>query len=121
MVHAVHPVEVVLTDRVNSITGSVVDDHGRPAPAAHVIVFAADRDRWYPASRYLRETRTSGAGIGLLAGLPGGTYYAAAVPRLPDDGADAWQDPVFLESLVPRAASFSIGEGQTQTLTLKLP
>ena len=114
-------VEVVLTDRINTVTGTVVDDHGRPAPTAKVVVFSPDRDRWYPASRFLRVASTSDAGVALFAGLPAGSYYAAAVAALPADGDDAWQDPAFLESLVPRAESFALGEGQKQTLSLKLP
>ncbi len=47
-------VEVVLTDRINTVSGTIVDDHGRAAPAAKVVVFSPDRDRWYPTSRYLR-------------------------------------------------------------------
>ena len=57
----------------------------------------------------------------VFAGLPAGSYYAAAVAALPADGDDAWQDPAYLESLVARATAFALGEGQSQALTLKLP
>jgi protocatechuate 3,4-dioxygenase beta subunit len=114
-------VEIVLSDRVNEISGAVVDDRGRPAPGSHAVVFATDRDRWYPASRFIRQTAAGADGAIALAGLPAGSYYAAAVARLPADGDDAWQDPAFLESLVPRARDFAIGEGQKQVLNLKLP
>ena len=114
-------VEVVLTDRVSAISGTIVDDHAQPAPGAHVIVFPIDRDRWYPASRYLRTAIAGEDGAIGISGVAAASYYAAAVAQLPADGNDAWQDPAFLESLLPRAASFALGEGQTQRLSLRLP
>ena len=113
-------VEIVLTDRVNEISGAVVDDHGRPAPGSHVVVFATDRDRWYPASRFVRQTAAGTDGAMTLASLPPGSYYAAAVAALPADGDDAWQDPAYLESLVSRARAFALGEGQKQVLSLRI-
>ena len=113
-------VEVVLTDRINTVSGTIVDDHGRPAPAARVVVFSPDRDRWYPASRFLRLAAAGTDGVIALAGLPAGSYYAAAVATLPADGDDAWQEPAYLESLVGRAVTFALGEGQKQVLTLKV-
>jgi len=113
-------VEVVLTDRITQVSGSIVDDHTKPAPGALLIVFPTDRDRWYPASRFLRRTIVNFDGTFRLAGLPAGSYYAAAVAKLPPDGDEAWLEPAYLESLVPRATDFSLGEGQKQSLTLKL-
>jgi len=114
-------VEVVLTDRINELSGSIVDDRARPAPLAHLVVFSTDRERWYPASRFLRQTMAGNLGIVTLTGLPPGSYYAAAAAQLPADGADAWQDPAYLESLIPRASAIAFGEGQKQILNLKLP
>jgi hypothetical protein len=113
-------VEVVLTDRINTVSGTIVDDHGRAAPAAKVVVFSPDRDRWYPTSRYLRAASAGADGAISLSGLPTGNYYAAAVPALPSDGDDAWQDPAFLDSLLAHAITFTLGEGQQQVLNLKL-
>jgi hypothetical protein len=114
-------VEVVLTDRVSAISGKIVDDHAQPAAGAHVIVFPIDRDRWYPSSRYLRTAIAGSDGAITITGVAPGSYYTAAVAQLPPDGNDAWQDPAFLESLVPHATAFTLGEGQSQPLTLKLP
>ena len=114
-------VEVVLTDRINEISGSIVDDHAKPAPKSHVIVFSSDRDRWYPASRFLRHASAGADGTVVLAGLPSGSFYAVAVAQLPADGDDAWQDPVYLESLILRATSIALGDGQKQILNLKVP
>jgi hypothetical protein len=55
-----------------------------------------------------------------LRGLPFGSYYAAALARLPPEGADAWQDPAYLESLVARGGSVTIGEGHKVSLNLRV-
>jgi len=54
------------------------------------------------------------------AGLPSGSYYAAAVEEAPNDGDDAWQDPGYLRTLVTRALSVTLGDGQTVPLALRL-
>ena len=94
-------VEVVLTDRINDVSGTIVDDHAPPAPAHASIVFS-DRSR----------SLVSGIAISAHGGrrdpmarsrwraCRAGSYYAAAVAKLPPDGDDAWQDPAYLESLV---------------------
>ena len=110
-----------LTDRINDVSGTIVDDHARPAAGARAIVFPMDRERWYPGSRFLRVAAAAADGAMAFAGLPAGSYYAAAVATLPADGDDAWQEPAYLESLVGRAATFTLGEGQKQVLNLKLP
>lgn len=56
-------VEVVLTDRVTELSGRIEDDGGRPAVDAHVIVFSTDRERWYPASRFLGEVTVAHDGV----------------------------------------------------------
>jgi len=114
-------VEVVLTDQISEVTGPIVDGQGRPAPNAHVVIFATDRDRWYAASRFLRLAEAGADGAVAIKGLPPGSYYATAIARLPVDGDDAWQDPAYLETLVGRAAAFALGIGQKQGLSLKLP
>jgi Carboxypeptidase regulatory-like domain len=113
-------VEVTLTDRINELTGAIVDEHGRPAPASHVIVFSSDRERWYSTSRFVRQAVARTDGTITISGLPPGSYYAAAIAKLPADGEEAWQDATYLESLVVHATAFTLGEGQQHVLNLKL-
>jgi len=113
-------VEVVLTDRVNEVTGRIADEDMKPVPGSFALVFAADRDRWYPASRFLRNALAGSDGTFSLAGLPFGSYYAVAVHNMPSDGDEAWQDPQFLTSLIPRASSVTLGEAQKEPLNLRL-
>jgi hypothetical protein len=113
-------VEVVLTDRVTDLSGRIVDDDGRAAVDAHVIVFSTDRGLWYPASRFMHEVARAQDGRYRLIGVPSGSYYAAAVTRLPVEGEEAWQDPAFLDTLAFHATTVTLGEGQRQVLNLKL-
>jgi protocatechuate 3,4-dioxygenase beta subunit len=114
-------VEVVLSDRITDLSGRIVDEDGRAAVNAHVIVFSTDRGRWYPASRFMHEVTSAQDGRYRLIGVPSGSYYAAAVTRLPVEDAEAWQDPAFLNTLAFRATTVTLGEGQRQALNLKLP
>jgi protocatechuate 3,4-dioxygenase beta subunit len=114
-------VEVVLTDRINELSGTIADDSARPAPGSSLIVFSTDHDRWYPASRFLRKAVAGAEGAARIAGLPPGSYYAAAVAQLPVDGEDGWQDPAFLATLLARASTVTFGDGQKRLLDLRLP
>jgi carboxypeptidase family protein len=113
-------VEVVLTDRINTISGTVADGGGQLSRGSSVIIFCADRGRWYPGSRFQRIVGAGAGGAFTIAGLPYGSYYAAAVETPPGDGDDAWQDPEYLRSLVTRAVSVTLGDGQTVSLNLRL-
>ena len=113
-------VEVVLTDVVSELGGTVGNDVGDPLPGSFVVVFATDRSRWYAASRFLRTAMAGAGGAFSIAGLPFGTYDAAAVMRLPAEGDDAWQDSEFLNELLRRASTITIRDGEKQTLNLRV-
>ena len=112
-------VEVELTDRVSEVLGTT-EDRSRPVANVHVVVFPVDRSLWYPRSRFLQKAPTDPAGAFSFAGLPPGSYYAAAVATLPDDGDEAWQDLAFLDSLMPSASTVLVGEGQRVTVNPRL-
>jgi len=112
---------VVLTDHLSELVGTTVDDNARPIPGAHVVVFPANRDRWYPGSRFLRTASADADGVFTVSGLPFGIYYAAALGRLPAEGADAWQDPAYLESLVARGRTITVGgDGDKVAVNLRI-
>ena len=112
-------VEVVLSDRINDVSGAIVDDRARPVPGSHVVVFAADRDLWYPASRFVRLAAAGTDGAIALAGLPPGSYYAAAVATLPADGGRRLAG-AGVSGVAGAARAFALGEAQKQVLNLKL-
>ena len=113
-------VEVVVTDRVTELSGAIVDDSARPVRGATVIVFSIDRQQWYPASRYLRRSPAGQGGAFRVTGLPPGSYFVSAVAAVPRATEDAWQDPQFLESLVPGASTIGVAGSQRAVLTLPL-
>jgi hypothetical protein len=111
-------VEVVLTDRVTELIGSVRDERARPMGAATIVVFSMDSTHWYSRSRYVRRERTGADGNFAVSGLPAGQYYAVPVRNVPADGDEAWQDPAFLESLIPGATIVVIGDRGSANLRL---
>jgi hypothetical protein len=112
-------VEVVLTDRPSELTGTVTDDHGKPAAAALVIVCSTDRDQWYPDSRFERAVRSGASGQFRLTGLPFGTYYVVAMRTAPDGGDEAWQDPEVLAGLILRASTLTIAGSEKRSVRLR--
>jgi hypothetical protein len=114
-------VEVVMTNRGATLTGSVADARGQPVAACTVVVFATDRDRWQRASRFIKASRCEADGAFEVRGLPGAEYFAAAVDRL--DGSEAsgeWEDPAILESLAAHAVRLALSEGQATPAALRL-
>ena len=113
-------VEIAMTTIVQTISGTVSSD-GAPVPNAPIVIFAADRDRWVlPFTRYVARASTGKDGTFKILFLPPGSYYAvASVPNQtpPPD----WNDPDVLEAATRTATRFSIGEGGTASLDLKLP
>ena len=107
-------VEIVLTDRVSELTGTVIGSGDRPASGWAVIAFATDRARWYDRSRFVRRAVSGPKGEFAIEGLPFGTYYVAAVAP-----ADAWRDPAVLDGLAVRAATVLVREGQRQTVQVR--
>jgi hypothetical protein len=57
----------------------------------------------------------------MIEGLPFGAYYITAPGRLPDDGVEAWRDPVLLESIISRTSPLTVRDGEKTTVTLQLP
>jgi hypothetical protein len=112
-------VDVVITDRVTELSGTVVDDSARPVGGTMVIVFSTDRRQWYPASRYLHHSTAIQDGVFTVTGIAPGSYFASAVTAIPAGAEDAWQDPEFLESLIPGASTIDVGR-ERAALTLRL-
>jgi hypothetical protein len=114
---SVTDLEVVLSRRVTAINGQVTA-RGRPA-AASVLFFAADRQAWYPQSRFFARITSGTDGRFRADGLPPGEYLAVALDTVPGvrDG-DQWQDPDYLETLVARSRRITLSEGGSLSLTL---
>ena len=109
--------QVVITDRLTEVNGSLSDTRNRPITDATVVIFPSDEDKWYYQSRFIRAARPDQDGRFSIRGLPPSTdYLAIAVQGLEDGRAG---DPEFLATIRDQAASFSLAEGETRALDLR--
>jgi hypothetical protein len=112
----VDSLEITLTSNVATIAGTVTDN-GAPATGYGVVVFAEDNTKWAFPSRFLAVGAANQTGGFRVTGLPAGAYRVVALPA--SEIADA-QDPEQLAKLTVFATSVLVGEGETQTVALKL-
>jgi protocatechuate 3,4-dioxygenase beta subunit len=112
----IRDLEIELTTKVQQLSGMVTDARGAVPPNFSVVLFASDAEKWRPPTRHVMVARPNAEGRYTMR-LPAGDYYAAAVDYV-EPGQ--WTDPEFLESLRGRATRFTIGEGETRTLDLRL-
>ena len=110
-------VEVELTNKLTSVSGTVSTSGGDAAKNYTVVFFPQDTKRWTPGSRYLRSARPDQDGRFKISGLPPGDYNVVAVDRL-EPGQNT--DPEYLERISSRASRFTLMDGETKTLDLKL-
>ena len=83
----IEDLEVVLTQKVTELTGTIAADTGAVPEDAWVVLFTADETLWREASRFVRGVLV--AAVGLEPGQ--------------------WMDPDFLRSVRDRALRLSIG------------
>jgi Carboxypeptidase regulatory-like domain/DIM protein len=115
---AVTGVEITLTSRLSTLSGTVTGSGSEPVKDYTLVIFSDDPQRWtLPNSRYIAGRRPDQNGRFEVKSLPPGSYYAAAVDYLPDG---EWNDPEVLERLKASAKKFSIDEGESKTLELKI-
>jgi hypothetical protein len=109
---------MTVTQKVGSVSGSVQDADGKPSPSGVVIVFAEDGDLWGTGSRFVQATRPGSDGRFTVKGLPGGSYRAF-VRAFIEDGQ--WEDREFLEQARAETVAFTLADGGSHAVTLKLP
>ena len=110
--------EIELTNQQSQITGSVTNSRGQPVKDYSVVVFARDREKWtLPQTRYIRPGQPDQEGRFKVTGLPAGEYYAIALDYV-DFGE--MNDPEFLDRIKDRATVFTLDDGGTKVLDLKI-
>jgi hypothetical protein len=114
-------VEVVVSNRAAEVSGTVSDARNQPVGDYTVVVVATDRGRWHPQSRFMSFTRPGPDGGFVVRGLPPAEYFVMAVDRMQgNEGSGEWQDPMFLDSMAPRATRVTVSEGQKLSVSVKL-
>jgi hypothetical protein len=109
--------QIVLTNRIGTITGGVTTADGKPTRDATVVIFAEDSALWGPASRFVRSTRPTADGTFSITGLPGGTYLAV-VREFVTDGE--WESKEFLEAARADGVRVTLSRGGSESVALKL-
>ena len=110
-------VEVELTNRPTEVSGLVTNPKGEALKDYSVIVFPQDREKWTPNSRYLKSSRPDQDGRFKVSAIPPGEYYVIALDYV--DSND-WNDPQFLDSIRAKASRFSLSEGETKSIDLRI-
>lgn len=113
-------VVITFTDRWTGVRGTVQSLKGAAGGDAIVLVFPTDTESWSSYGlnpRRTRSVRPSAAGDYDLHSLPAGDYYIVAVP---DERASDWQDPEFLQALVPLATRLTIRDGDQKVIGLRM-
>jgi hypothetical protein len=110
--------EIEMTNHVAALSGTVTNARGEAVKDYAVVIFPQDRDRWgVTGVRYVKSGRPDQEGRFKIDAVPPGDYAAVALDYI-EPGESS--DPEFLERVRMRATPFSIGEGETKTLDLKL-
>ena len=109
-------VQVILTSKVTRISGTASDDKGAISDFA-VVIFASDPTKWIDRSRFVVMARPNQQGRFGISGLPPEDYLAIALPSV---AAGELADPEFLQQLRINATAFTLTEGESKTLDLKL-
>jgi protocatechuate 3,4-dioxygenase beta subunit len=114
----VEGLEVVLTAKATNVVGSVTGADGAPVKDYTIVIFADNEDLWrLPSTRWITGRRPDQDGRFKVEGLPPGAYHAVAVEYIPQG---EWGDPEVLARLKGKGKGFTLGEGATETLDLKL-
>lgn len=113
----VSDLNVIFTDRIGSISGTVRDARGTAVPGTTVIVFTTDPKLWFAQSRLIQTARTDQSGTYAVSTLPAGEYLVVATD---DVEQGEWFDPEFLDEIKARAVKVTVGEADQRTRDLKV-
>jgi hypothetical protein len=115
-------IDVVLTNRLQSISGAVTNERGDIVTTVTVFVFPQNPDRWFPGPMALTSTAVArpdqNGRYSIQTLLQPGDYYAVAVEFL--DPNRRGGDQSYLEELSRQAVRFSLREEETKALDLKI-
>jgi hypothetical protein len=110
-------VEIVLTQRVGEVAGTITDDRGQVMTDSSVVLFPEDAEQWTEFSRFIATARQDQHGRFALRGLPPGKYLIAALEYL-EPGEE--RNPETLARLRAGATALSLAEGESRAISLRL-
>ena len=109
-------VQVVLTQRAASLTGSVTTPAGGAIQGA-VVVLSDDPELWHERASSTAIVATAADGKYLVEGLRAGRYLIVAIPK--EEPPAPGLTPSYFEQLAKHATAVTFGEGESKTLDLK--
>ena len=110
--------QIIFTRKTTDLSGTLTDDRGRPVVDATVVIFPADPQKWTYGSRYMRSVRPDTNGKFNAKSLPPSEDYLMIAVQNLESGQGA--DPEFLARAKEEAKSFSLTEGETKAVDIKL-
>jgi hypothetical protein len=106
-----------MTDKLTQISGQVADARGQVLRDYVVVVLPQESKEPVVAARWIRTIRPDSNGRFQMRGLRPGRYVATALETIEQGRQFA---PEFQQELRRGAREFSLREGETVTLDLKL-
>jgi hypothetical protein len=104
--------------RAASLQGRLQSGVATGAASPTLLLFPADRSRWFWDSRWIHIARPFSDGRYAFPALPPGDYFLAAVS---DVAENEWFDPAFLQPLADQAVSLRLAEGERRTQDFTVP
>jgi hypothetical protein len=109
---------VTFVDQPTEISGTLMDNSGKPMPGFSIVVFSTDRSTWSAGSRRISPPiQVASDGKYKVTGLPPGEYFLAA---LTDYENGDLGDVSFLDQIAAVAIKVTLGEGEKKTQDLKI-
>jgi hypothetical protein len=111
--------DLLMTSQVTLVTGTASDADGRPHVDYHAVIFPAQSKgkEALVAFGFPRIERADAQGRFRVEAVPPGEYLVAAIA---DYDPQEPLDEEFVEALRPAATPIRLGEGETETVALKL-
>ena len=110
-------IQILLTRRATTVSGTVHDGAGSPVADYTVVVFSTNAGRWGYQTRFIRSARPDQDGRFAIPALPPDEYHVVALEYV-ETGQEF--DPEQLAIWKALATTVDVGEGDTKTLSLKL-
>jgi hypothetical protein len=112
----VEGVTLVFSDRRTELSGTISTADGAAVSDLFVLAYPADAALRVPGSRRVLAVRPDSSGRFVLENLPAGEYLLCALTDV-DEGE--WNDPGFLEGLVPASVRITLAEGERRVQDLQ--
>lgn len=105
-------VNLVFSDRLSEVNGTVTDQQGTPITDYTVLAFPQDASLWRPQARQIMTARPDQNGKFQIRGLPPGEYCLTTIDPAQQG---EWFDPTFLDQHRAGAARMTLIEGEVKT------